>query len=307
MYMKSQHTPADPSTTGVNERDILFSARDGFQLRARVFEPVEKKQPPSATTTTTTTTKPPLVVYYHGGGWTIGSPEDTATSCRRIAKNLGVVCIAPGYRQGPEDPFPASINDTWDALQWIASPQTEKELSVSLAAGFVIGGSSAGAAMSAILTHMARDQGLKPAITGSFLLAPMILPPETEVVLPQAYREAYLSRTQEECQKDPVRSPVLAKIFHDSAAGDPQSPMFVPYLWPTGHAGLPRAYLQICGMDTLRDEGLIYEQVLRENGTETRLDVYPGMPHVFWGSFPMLSQAKKAAVGLEEGIRWLLS
>lgn len=299
MYMKSQHKPADPSTTGVTERDIFISARDGFQLRARVFEPLEKKEsskPPS-----------PLVVYYHGGGWTIGSPEDAAPSCRRIAKNLGVVCIAPSYRQGPEDPFPAGINDAWDALQWIATAEAEAELAVSLAAGFVVGGSSAGGTMTAILTHLARDEGLASPITGSFLLAPMILPPETEVELPDAYREAYLSRTQEKCQKDPVLSPMLAKIFHDSAAGDPQSPMFVPYLWPTGHAGLPKAYLQICGMDTLRDEGLIYEQTLKENGTETRLDVYPGMPHIFWGSFPMLSQAKKAAVELEEGIKWLLS
>lgn len=298
--MKSQHKPADPSTTGVAERDIFFPARDGFQLRARVFEPVER-------TTNTGYPPPPLVVYYHGGGWTIGSPEDTAPSCRRLARSLGVVCIAPSYRQGPEDPFPASINDAWDALQWIAA-HAETELSVSLAAGFLVGGSSAGATMTAILTHLARDDGLVPAISGSFLLAPMILPPETQVDgFPDAHREAYLSRTQAECQKDPVLSPVLARIFRDSAAGDPQSPMFVPYIWPTGHAELPKSYLQVCGMDTLRDEGLIYEQVLRENGTETKLDVYPGMPHIFWGSFPTLSQAKKAAVDLEEGIRWLLS
>lgn len=66
-------------------------------------------------------------------------------------------------------------------------------------------------------------------------------------------------------------------------------------------------YFQVCGMDILRDEGLTYEQVLtEENGVKTRLDVYPGMPHTFWNSFPMLTQGKKAAQDLEDGIRWLL-
>lgn len=60
-------------------------------------------------------------------------------------------------------------------------------------------------------------------------------------------------------------------------------------------------------MDALRDEALIYEQVLREdNDVETKLDVYPGMPHIFWTSFPMLTQSKKAGDDLVAGILWLL-
>ena len=72
--------------------------------------------------------------------------------------------------------------------------------------------------------------------------------------------------------------------------------------WPTGHHELPRTYFQICGMDILRDEDLIYEQVLREdNGVETRVDIYPGMPHIFWGSFSHLAQGRKAAIDLIKG------
>lgn len=60
--------------------------------------------------------------------------------------------------------------------------------------------------------------------------------------LPEKYKEIYISRTQEACKGDPVLSPALEKIFHDSVKGDEQSPMFVPYIWPTGHRGLPRTY-----------------------------------------------------------------
>lgn len=239
-----------------------------------VFEPANAPSSPG-----------PLIVYYHGGGWTIGSPEDTASSCRRLVQELGVTCVAPSYRQGPEYPFPAVINDAWDALKWIVA-NAEPELGVSLPFGLVLGGSSAGGSMSAILAHLARDEGLFPAITGTFLLAPSILPPEIEVALPECYKEIYLSRTQEECKKDPVLSPALAKIFQDSVKADKQSPMFVPFIRPTGHQDLPKTYLQICGMDVNRDEDLIYEDVLKENGVLTKSNVYPGMPHIFWGTSP---------------------
>ncbi|KAF9774470.1 hypothetical protein IL306_007548 [Fusarium sp. DS 682] len=293
-YMKSLHTQPNPDN-GVVERDVYYMARDRHMLRAHVYEPANKSGSP-----------PPLVVYIHGGGWTIGSPEDAQRSCRDIVQRLRVVCLAPSYRQGPEDPFPASINDVWDGFQWIAA-NAESELGVSLSRGFILGGSSAGGSMAAIASHLARDEKLTPAITGVFLLAPMILPPEVQEALPDKYKEFYLSRTQAECKNDPILTPALDKIFHDSAAGDTSSPLFVPFIWPTGHHALPRTYFQVCGMDILRDEDLIYEQVLREdNGIETRLDIYPGMPHIFWGSFAHLGQGKKAAVDLVEGIKWLL-
>lgn len=291
--MKSQHKPPNPES-GVVERDIHFPARDAFQLRAHIFETTKSPSDPR-----------PLVVYYHGGGWTIGSPEDTASACRRLVQELGVTCIAPSYRQGPEDPFPAGINDAWDGLKWIAA-NAESALGVSLSAGFVVGGSSAGGNMSAVLAHLARDEGLAPAITGTFLLAPSILPLETKLALPERFKEMYLSRTQEECKQDPVLSPAIGKIFREAAKGDQQSPMFVPFIWPTGHRDLPRTYLQICGMDVNRDEDLIYEEVLRENGVSTKSNLYPGMPHIFWGTFPMLTQGKQANVDFVNGVKWLL-
>ena len=160
--------------------------------------------------------------------------------------------------------------------------------------------------MTAVASHLARDKPLSNAITGLFLLAPMILPPEAAGVLSTKYAEIYKSRTQPECKKDPVLTPELEEIFHSSAKGDTQSSLFVPFIWPTGHDNLPKTYFQVCGMDILRDEALIYEQVLREGGVETMLDVYPGMPHIFWNTFSRLGQGRKAAEDLRKGVKWLL-
>src|SRR3954452_14666976 len=62
----------------------------------------------------------PCVVNFHGGGWVQGNPEQSAWLSSRIAVRNRVVVIAPAYRLAPEDVFPAGVDDSWGALNWIA-------------------------------------------------------------------------------------------------------------------------------------------------------------------------------------------
>lgn len=87
---------------------------------------------------------------------------------------------------------------------------------------------------------------------------------------------------------------------------DGTSPLRSPLIFPS-HAGLPPAYFQVCGADPLRDEGLIYEQVLREDaGVRTRLDVFPGLPHGFWSWFPEAEFSRDFQAKTTDGLTWLL-
>ena len=65
------------------------------------------------------------------------------------------------------------------------------------------------------------------------------------------------------------------------APDDPLFVVFAPTLYPPsdgeGKPPLAKAWINVAGMDPLRDDGLIYDQALREEwGTKTRLDLYPG-------------------------------
>ena len=77
-------------------------------------------------------------------------------------------------------------------------------------------------------------------------------------------------------------------------------------LWPTGHKDVPKTYSQVCNMDTGRDELLTYDDMLKNEGVETSVDLYPGLPYVFWGAFKNLPQSKKWEEAKMKRFAWLL-
>ncbi|KAG8167885.1 hypothetical protein KVR01_003574 [Diaporthe batatas] len=285
----------------VTELDHRIKVRDGSEITIRIYRPEESSVPNHGS---------PLVVMYHEGGWSMGDLTDEETNCRLFSRDLGAICVNVEYRLGPEHKFPTGINDCWDALKWAAD--NASSLGATPQVGFVIGGGSAGGNIAAVLAHLARDEKLNPPLTGQYLCVPAItcfMPPEE---MPEQYRAEYLSHPS----ITPSIDPVLQADSHDPrglvrvVGADVNQPLFVPFLYrnrPGGHRGLPPAYFQVCGLDPLRDEALIYERVLREEaGIETKLDLYPGLGHYFWTNFPLLDASTQFVQDTVKGVRWLL-
>jgi acetyl esterase/lipase len=175
-------------------------------------------------------------------------------------------------------------------------------LSANPSAGFIVGGTSAGGNLSAVMLYLARDAPLSPPLTGAFLSVPAVL---HEAAVPSKYSSGYLSMQQN--AHAPVVNYDAVQILYNLYKPDVKSPLFVPFNHPKGHKGLPPVYFQICGLDPLRDDGLLYEKALREEaGVKTRLDLYPGLPHAFWAVFPHLSSSPAVAVDTLQGVSWLL-
>ena len=109
----------------------------------------------------------------------------------------------------------------------------------------------------------------------------------------------------------------LQEAYKPSSKGAP--------LLAESFAGLPPAFVQIAGADPLRDEGLTYEEKLREANVPTKLEMfvpfysfsemmslkgcfrYPGVPHGFSYIFPDIAVSRKWRADLDEGLRWLVS
>ena len=61
----------------------------------------------------------PALLWIHGGGYVIGSAAQDDAVCRHFAQQLGIVVAAVEYRLAPEHPFPAALDDCYEALTWL--------------------------------------------------------------------------------------------------------------------------------------------------------------------------------------------
>lgn len=143
---------------------------------------------------------------------------------------------------------------------------------------------------------------MEPPLTGVYLGIPVVVHPDA---VPEKYLPFYGTYSQ---NKD---APILSRESMDTLTGQykptPTDPLYSPLLRPGGHSDLPPAYFQVCGLDPVRDDGLIYENVLREEyGTKTKIDIYPGVPHAFMAAFPDLVSSRRFLDDSIAGFTWLL-
>jgi acetyl esterase/lipase len=91
----------------------------------------------------------------------------------------------------------------------------------------------------------------------------------------------------------------------DLADPEVTSPLFTPLNYKD-HSRLPPIYYQVAGVDPWRDSAILYANLLRQAACQTKIEVYPGVPHCWWAVYPQLSITKKWASDTVEGVRWLL-
>lgn len=266
---------------------------------------------------TPSTTPSPIVILVHGGGHCVGYPEMELTTARELVLAHNATCILPSYRLAPEYPFPTDVHDIFAVVQYIARKATEKNRGDILPAsadpktGFVIGGLSAGAAISNNVAQLARDLPLEPPLTGLFLACGVFFEPGC---VPDRYKEFYLSLEQN--KSAPVFDTPSLIDYSNAYKGDRQSSLKNPSSvdhQPRSDASvangrfLPPVYFQVAGLDPARDDSLIYERMLREErGVPTRMDVYRGLPHGFWTQYPGLAASRRRMRDAVDGVGWLL-
>ena len=221
----------------------------------------------------------PVLIYFHGGGWVLGNLESHDHVCRSIANAVQCVVASVDYRLAPEAKFPAAVEDSYRALEWVAAGAAELGIDPSRIA---VGGDSAGGNLAAVISQMARDRKgpnlvyqllIYPA-TDMRMKAPSIKENADAPLLTSAamdwFIEHYLRCEQE--KSDPLASPLLAADL----------------------SGLPAAFILTAECDPLRDEGEAYGRRLEEAGVPVDVKRYAGMPHGFFSFGAALNTGKDA-------------
>ncbi|KAJ5988019.1 hypothetical protein N7481_003229 [Penicillium waksmanii] len=272
---------AVPINKGLVVNDQVISSEDGVETKLRIYTPY----PPSEGL--------PIMIYFHGGGWALGDLEGEDRTCRGICVSTRMVVVGVNYRLAPEHPYPAALNDAWATLEWVLANQVTHKANVNK---ILVGGTSAGANLAAVICHQAKARGV--TISGQLLRIPIVCQSTPH------YRDLglesmnYYHDTPILCRQSMVQ---FLEWYSPPDAAD----MSVSPLLAMDFTDLPPAYIQVCGRDPLRDEGLAYADKLEEYGVPVRVNVYQGLPHAFW-IFPEISTSGQAAQELLDGIDWLL-
>lgn len=258
-------------------------ARDGYRALAALFDPGPKVAsvgdralPGSAAEIPIRIYRPKgdgpfgVLVFYHGGGWVIGDLETHDRECRMLCQGAGCVVVAVDYRLAPEQPFPAAVEDAFDALQWVA--RHAQEIGGD-PARIAVGGDSAGANLSAVVSLLARDAGGPP------LLFQLLIYPAVDARKDADYRSLTVNAEDPFLARKSIDHFYALYLGKDAAK---RKDVRVSPLLAASHRGLPPALVVTAEFDPLRDEGEAYARALEAAGVPVSLHRYDGMPHAFF-------------------------
>ena len=250
---KALTVPAE--TLPKNERVIVHNEFLPSGLRVRVYTPKAEKA------------EYPALLWIHGGGHIMGSPEGNEALLLRIAEEIGCIVAAPAYRQTPENPYPADLDDCYSALVWMTENLPVRKDRVAVA------GQSAGGGLTAALALRARDSG-GPVLCFQMPLYPML---DCRNITPSTYQ---------------IRDHrVWCRDFNLTAwkmyLGDDvkEVPAYASPALAEDLSSLPPAYMMVGQLDPFRDESIAYAQRMLQAGVPVELHIVPGATHGFEGIF----------------------
>jgi acetyl esterase/lipase len=233
----------------------------------------------------------PAVLYLHGGGGVSGSVEIYDGIVSSYVSATGVPFLSVDYRLAPENPFPAPLEDCYQALEWLHASSSllaidPRRISVM--------GDSAGGGLAAALSLLARDRKLVPALSNQILVYPML---DNECAKEEGLEE-----------HSTVSYQVIRETW-DAYLGDHRAcpegvSQFAAAARLTDATNLPETYIEVGEWDAFCAECIEFARRLRLASVNIELHVYPEAAHGFDVFTPA---AVPSATAMQNRVRRLCS
>lgn len=228
-----------------------------------------------------------VIVYLHGGGWTVGSLATYEPFCRSLANMTGQIVVWVEYRLAPESPYPAALDDTMAAWQWVQKNYLELGADPERIS---ICGDSAGGNLAAVATLALRNQAVMQPWR-QILLYPC-LDMSASLASHRRFAKGYL-----------LTAPLYA-WYRDNYArtGLCRDDWHLSPLFAESLANLPPTILLYAGFDPLRDEAAAYGLKLSLAGVAVESLYFPDMIHGFLTMGGAIPAAQRALKRIDEAL-----
>jgi acetyl esterase/lipase len=213
------------------------------------------------------------VLFFHGGGYVCGSLEGTRGVAAALSTALAAPVLAVLYRQAPEQPFPAAVDDALASYRWLVQSQADAVL---------LAGESAGAALAVTAALRAAGTGLRPA--------------RGVIAVSGVFDLGFAGESWEiNAEQDLITRATGEFLYGLYLAGhEPRDPLASPV-----HADFRRSpplLIQAGGAEVLLDDSRRLVQKARTDGAHVSFQIYAGMPHNFTKFRGPLADAALAAM-----------
>ncbi len=237
---------------GLDVREEKVKSYDGYELTVYIISPKGVKEPC------------PCLVNYHGGGFVFEGAFHHYRLAMTYAKAVGCKVIYVKYRLGPKYKFPVPMEDCYSVLRWI----WENAESVGIDKNNIaVGGDSAGGTLSASVCLMNRDRGGEIPIRFQLLVYPF-LDMRNDSSSAKKYTDTPM-----------WNSSLTAKV---KLLLMPEGEINRSYISPVeseNFSELPPAYIETAEFDCLHDDGILYAELLKKEGTEVEVFETKGTMH----------------------------
>ena len=219
------------------------------------------------------------LLYFHGGGFSVGSLNSHDSLCRILAAYGGVEVVSIDYPLAPESPYPAALETAISAYEYFLKKQPAESI--------LMGGDSAGAHLTIETLLYLKKQSIP-------------LPKMQLLIYPATAGERDLTGSIESFGKDYFLTVETMLWFHEFYNAPEHLDFFKDL------EGLSPALVVTAGYDPLLDEGIRFQQALKDHGVQCQHINFPGLIHGFTQMMGVVKEARSAIEHVGQEVRSLL-